>query len=244
MLKESEKEFSVTSLIDSRTGELLVKGIREGNVGITRDAIGDIRYSFLSDTLCGTELESARDIVKELSAVLFFISKQAGLNSRIALQTARDYIEDAKKISARDDFRLLINSEFLSYAGKIGEIIPGRNCSEIVNEAMSYIEQHLYESVTTKAIAQHLHLSVCNICRMFKEQTGITITTYTNRRRIEHAAYLLTSTPLSMNEISKQSGFSSCNYFKKAFRRVKGMSPKEYRTSVNKETALSSEPAV
>lgn len=49
------------------------------------------------------------------------------------------------------------------------------------------------------------------------------------QRRVRHAATLLTSTQLSITQVAFESGFADLSHFSRAFKRIAGTSPKEYR---------------
>lgn len=62
-----------------------------------------------------------------------------------------------------------------------------------------------------------------------KNITGMGIVGYVNKMRIEKSVHLLTTTSLSITEISERVGFSSLHYFSEVFKSIKGESPSAYR---------------
>jgi two-component system response regulator YesN len=57
---------------------------------------------------------------------------------------------------------------------------------------------------------------------------GITLVTYLNRYRVDHAKALLKNGDMNLTEIALETGFSSSAYFSRVFRQETGMSPSEY----------------
>ena len=78
-------------------------------------------------------------------------------------------------------------------------------------------------------IAAAVYISESHLSRTFKLKTGISIITYINNIRLEHARELLLNTSLSIEEIRYRTGFNSRNLFYKNFKNKFGVTPKKYR---------------
>ena len=98
-----------------------------------------------------------------------------------------------------------------------------------LRRVLDYIEQHLEEEVTVAGLANLAHLSEFHFTRMFTTTVGIPPHRYVSRRRLENAMAMLAAGRLPLSEIAHRSGFSSQASFNRAFRRVTGMTPGEYR---------------
>lgn len=64
---------------------------------------------------------------------------------------------------------------------------------------------------------------------MFKKETGMTLTNYVNKKRIEHAVYLLSSTDMQIQNIAQYCGIPDVNYFTKIFKKVMNKTPSEFK---------------
>ena len=98
-----------------------------------------------------------------------------------------------------------------------------------VNRIIEYINTHFYEDITTRQLADAVHLSQSHFCHIFKEITDKSAKEYLINVRIGHATVLLQNTDMNMTEIAFACGFFDANYFSRAFRKVKGMNPTEYK---------------
>ena len=72
-------------------------------------------------------------------------------------------------------------------------------------------------------------MSPSYLSRQFKSKVGINITRFITERRIQAAQRLLITSDLDISEIADQLGFKSANYFYTVFKKIHGMSPREYR---------------
>jgi AraC-like DNA-binding protein len=98
-----------------------------------------------------------------------------------------------------------------------------------IGEVISLIETRYAEVLTLSQLARTAHLSVSHLLRVFKEAMGVSPIEYLIRVRMNKARELLAGTDLSMTEIGFRIGFLDSNYFARQFKKVTGISPREYR---------------
>ncbi|KZE75860.1 hypothetical protein AV654_25695 [Paenibacillus elgii] len=99
------------------------------------------------------------------------------------------------------------------------------------NQILQYIEEHLAEPLTPKALAEAFHYSPNYFCRYFKNLFQVTPIEYINKVRIERAKWLLTHSNQSIEKIASQIGLERF-YFSNLFKRSTTLSPSEYRLAV------------
>ena len=63
-------------------------------------------------------------------------------------------------------------------------------------------------------------------------ETGMTLTDYVNRQRVEHGIFLLNATDMQIQTIAQYCGIPDVNYFTKTFKKFIGKTPKEYRQNI------------
>ena len=96
-------------------------------------------------------------------------------------------------------------------------------------EVFSYVRKNCHEPLSLRQLARLAHMTPSYFCRFFKAQTGSTLTEYLLRLRIDLAMDFLSNSAMSVTDIAYASGFSSHSYFDRVFKRLKGMTPLEYR---------------
>ena len=98
-----------------------------------------------------------------------------------------------------------------------------------LQQAISYINEHLTENLSLKDIANVVGMSPFYFTNLFKQSTGMTAYQYVIYRRIERAKQLLCKQGLSIAEVSEQVGFESQSHFSNVFRKHTSKTPKMYR---------------
>lgn len=105
----------------------------------------------------------------------------------------------------------------------------GRN--GIAKQVMDYIMANYQRSdLTIEQISDALNVSQSYMCRTFKKSNGLTVKHYITIHRITVAAGMLLGTRCSVSDIAEQTGFSTAQAFRKAFREYYHMSPTQYKS--------------
>jgi AraC-like DNA-binding protein len=73
-----------------------------------------------------------------------------------------------------------------------------------------------------------------HFCTLFRATTGVKFTEYVARSRVEDARELLCDRRFRMCDVAYESGFQSLTAFHRAFQRILGQSPTEYRKGLSK----------
>lgn len=98
----------------------------------------------------------------------------------------------------------------------------------LVERLTSYIVRN-YGNVTRKDIERDLHYNDEYLNRLLKKACGMTISRYAAEIRLDRAKQLLSTTSLTIGEITDLLDFSSENYFYHFFKKEEGISPSRYR---------------
>ncbi|MDJ0620343.1 MAG: AraC family transcriptional regulator [Calothrix sp. MO_192.B10] len=98
-----------------------------------------------------------------------------------------------------------------------------------LKEIKDYIEENLAETLTIADLAALVPMSEFHFARTFKTLVGEPPHRYILQRRIEQAKVLLKVTRLSAAEIAYQVGFSTPSHFTAQFRKLLGVTPKQFR---------------
>jgi AraC-like DNA-binding protein/ligand-binding sensor protein len=108
----------------------------------------------------------------------------------------------------------------------------------MVASAKEFVHSHVEESVTLAQVAHHVHVSPFYFCKLFKKATGMTLTEYVARVRVEKAKTLLVDPSLRVSEVVYAAGFGSIPRFNSVFKRYVGMPPTQYRATLRSPLAM------
>ncbi|MDD2233257.1 MAG: helix-turn-helix domain-containing protein [Sphaerochaetaceae bacterium] len=204
----------------------------------------------LMDAVANRDLETAQAAAeKEIWLFSHYHSEQSGmlrmrmqemvtLFSRAALRSHADEAQVwtlCQKLYSSLAFQRPIEGQIswiktalAQFVGLISDESRGEYSAD-VEKAIRYANGNYRRSVSLAEVSEKVGLSLNYFCRIFRAETGQTWVEYLNRTRVEKACNLLSGTKYEMSKIGEASGFGSQITFCKVFRRIKGMSPSEFR---------------
>lgn len=109
----------------------------------------------------------------------------------------------------------------------------GERIAPQIIAALQYINNHYREDISIEQIADAAHMSKYYFCRKFHETTGATALEYLNNVRLTKVHNQLLHTQLTIEEIARETGYTSALNLTRAFKKVYGSSPREFRKCNN-----------
>ena len=103
----------------------------------------------------------------------------------------------------------------------------------LVQKAREYIAKNRTETLSLAEVAKASGASVFHFCKVFKKTTGLTFTDYLARVRLEDAKAELLNPSRRISEIAYDVGFQSLTQFNRAFKRIFGQSPTQFRLALD-----------
>lgn len=152
---------------------------------------------------------------------------------REALRTLLENMESSLKSSsfgskAMADTLLI---QLIIHINRISAAAPGsavQTSDSKIENALSYINEHLSEELTVEKLAEKVYLSKYHFMRLFKESTGSTVHAYIRQKRLLYAARLIRE-GVNANKAAEDAGFSDYSTFHRAFKESFSISPGELK---------------
>ncbi|MBO5460807.1 MAG: response regulator [Ruminococcus sp.] len=171
-------------------------------------------------------------------------AEKAGLHTLTIILSGYDefkYAQQALRYGAKDyllkptraaDILKRLNELADEYFGKEERNVSVNSQEQthhFVSEAQEYIAEHYTENLVLADVAEKLGISGGYLSTLFNQELKCGFVDYLNQVRIERACCYLEQNYLKTYEIAYKVGFRDEKYFSRVFKKVKGMSPKEYR---------------
>lgn len=169
---------------------------------------------FLAKEILPDYADTIRNTLEQVSSMLFnyySVTIHASIGSAVfsPLQTAASF-KEAKQ--------LFYNNEMQSSNYK----------HHIVANVKKYIKEHIEEKLTLNKVAKIFNISPNYLSVLFSKHNDIGFSDYINQSKIEAAKTMMTDGNYKIYEISDKLGFESAFYFSRVFKKVTGMSPRDY----------------
>ena len=98
----------------------------------------------------------------------------------------------------------------------------------LISSVQKYIGENYSKPITLSQMSEYFSVSEEHLSRKFKQKTGICISEFINYQRISYAADILKNEHISVTEVAERCGFNDSNYFSTVFKKVMGISPKQF----------------
>ena len=100
----------------------------------------------------------------------------------------------------------------------------------VVDHIARYAKEHLTEELTVQALSKRFCLSKAALYKAFSQELGTTVNEFVTSVRMERARELLLTTDWLVIEVAEAVGITNYTYFCKLFKKLHGVSPKNWRT--------------
>lgn len=105
------------------------------------------------------------------------------------------------------------------------------NKSTFISEIDRYIEEHLADNISVDDICKTFRIGRTKLYQLSMNYLGCGLAEYIRKQRISHSQRMLKETDLPITDIAFASGFSDYNHFSRIFRKITGLSARQYRNS-------------
>ena len=107
-----------------------------------------------------------------------------------------------------------------------------KNTLEIFKRVVDYMENNLSEHLSIEQICYENMIGRTQLQKIFNEECGYSVIEYFSKMKIESAKHLIRNGKMNFTQISEQLGYTSIHYFSRQFKKVSGMTPSEYASSI------------
>ena len=188
-------------------------------------------YRFLNEselTRMPDRLRDLKDLGITLNSLLRKAAEDAGVHPYYIDSFSNRNVTGLEQCTSRAQVDSFYRELITGYCGLVKEY--GLNhYSRPVQDAIILIQTDMTADVSLAAIADKLDLNHSYLSTLFRKETGQSISGYVLERRIQRAQHLLSTTPLSIQDIAWEVGIPDANYFARLFRRETGHTPRSYR---------------
>ena len=112
------------------------------------------------------------------------------------------------------------------------------SAQKLVSSIKDYVHSHLSSNLTLAALSDVVNYNSAYVSRVFKQTSGINLSSYITTCRVNAAKELLQTTQDSISIIAEKVGFDTSQYFSMVFQKQVGLSPSKFREVSNLDTPL------
>ena len=206
--------------------ERLVNAVRTGNAESMHAQLSEVyQVNVLSRNISPSMMHF---LVNDLQCAVF--KALHSLNDRVEIEEEEIY-RQLEQLNRENDILLRFNhiNSMFKYICDMVKAVNKESSSRQLEEIEQYICDHYMDSdMGLTKISDDFGYASTYFSKLFKELFGENFATYRERMRIEQVCSLLKK-GLTVEKIAEQTGYNSVYVMRTAFKRIKGMTPNEFR---------------
>ena len=166
----------------------------------------------------------AKQLYYSLRGILITAARE--ISNDVVINSPVNYKAD---ISVTENFDI-ITDQMIDFCEKVQNSHRSKN-ADLKNSIIEYINNNYSDvNLYARELSELFNVSEKYMYNLVKERTGMSLSNYVEKVRLEKAIEKMTNTDLSIATIATSCGFVSQNTFYKAFKRVYAVSPSTWRT--------------
>lgn len=122
--------------------------------------------------------------------------------------------------------------ELIDSVGNMPKEDTAGSIREVVKESVAYIDSRFYEELSLASLSGRFGVESSYYSRIFRQETGKNLMLYIAEKRMEKAKEYMRDFEINLTEVAFMVGYDDYTYFNRVFRKMEGMSPREYRKSI------------
>lgn len=204
--------------------------VRQGNLNYQEALKNSMMSSDGVDVSTRDPLRSASVSAIVFTTLVCRAAIEGGLNPDDAYSLGDTYIQNALDAHNVGELSNLCINMYDDFVHRVHKRKSAAAYTPPIRRCCDFIEMNVNRNIKAQELADLVGYTVPYFTRLFRKETGVGISDYVKKVRIERAKVLLDTSESSIQEISDSLGFTSRNYFTYSFRDVTGMTPVEYRS--------------
>jgi AraC-like DNA-binding protein len=207
--------------------ERLMNNTKAGNIGEVRNILKLIYKENIENRVLSPDM--LRSFINDIHCSILKTLNQIDLNEN---ESKKILMEKANNLSSYESFNdayNIIEDIFISICSRIDNLKKSHKTDLIINIKEFIKDQHQDLLLNRYSVASHFRMTEEYLSSFFKEQTGVYFSDFLEAVRMNRASELLSEQDMPINNIAKAVGYSSVKAFSRAFKRVNGVSPSDYR---------------
>ncbi|HEX2946174.1 MAG TPA: response regulator [Clostridia bacterium] len=188
---------------------------------------GEVDKTFASlSGLSSFNVNYLHEFFHDFMQMIYAVLKQKDLPAHLMLSHGERLNEDELALTSIDSLEEMVLRIGNTVFDSIQE--ADKSCS-IIDKIKLYISQNMGYDLTRDSIAKQFYLNPDYLTRIFKKETGLSISDYLIRERVNIAKQLLVNTDMPVKDIVSRVGYTNFSYFSQIFRENTGLNPLTYR---------------
>lgn len=171
--------------------------------------------------------------VNEFESIAFMFMQKSGYDTNLLMQ--KDYKNLYNQAKASIDQAMKLFIYLIKKEQDVRKPEMEVDNKSIVEKLKQFIAKNIGEEITRTMLSEHVHLNRDYLNRLFKKETGKSLSEYIVEEKMKVAKELLVVTDMPVGDVGYWVGYSNFSYFSSYFKKITGYSAVAYRQEFRKD---------
>ena len=208
--------------------ELIIK-LKNGDIIGAKALLNELLGHILFNT--GGEIEIIKARTLELCTLLSRAAVEGGGGLDEIFGMNYKFMTQLSKINNIEDLSYWLQKILERFGNSVFKRVDSKN-GDIIKQAVNFINNNYMKAINLDDVAKYVHLNAAYFSSIFKKETEMGFSDYLNKVRIEESKVLLKNGQYSILEVAIMCGFDDQSYFSKVFKKIAGLTPKQYKSKI------------
>jgi AraC-like DNA-binding protein/ligand-binding sensor protein len=207
---------------ERRLQRYIASGDKAGAQRALNEILGAIFFS------AGADFSVIKMRVTELLVLLSRAAIDGGAEPSRIFGLSRDFLTEIARFNNVDELSIWLSGILASFTSLVFAV-PETKHTDTIQKVMEYVNANYMKRISLNDISDHVSFSVSYLSRIFKEEKGLSLSSYINEVRIRNAKSMLLTSDIPLSSLTYCCGFDDQSYFSKVFKKLTGTTPGKYR---------------
>lgn len=217
--------YDIGRKIFDKQDEIIQKVILGDKTG-AREILNEFLGSIFFESGMNFEILKVRII--ELVVIISRAAIETGVEAKELLGLNYSYLTDLNKVTDIEELLYKLTEILENFINKVSTTKEKKSKTK-VHRMREYINQNFTKEVTASNVAKSAGLSMSRALHLFKEETGMSLSNFITKLRIDYGKYLLLNTDVNIAHLANEIGFYDQSHFTKYFKKFERITPSRFR---------------
>jgi len=211
--------------------EEIIQKVKLGDKTGAREILNEFLGTIFFESGMNFEIIKVRII--ELVVIISRTAIEAGVDAKDLMGLNYSNFTELNKATDLDELLFKLNDILTNFINRLSAIKEKKKKIKI-RKIIEYIDQNFTRKLTSEEISRFSGLSTSRCLHLFKEETGMSLSEYVKKLRVEYGKYLILNTNISLADCAIEAGFFDQSHFTKTFKQVEKIPPSQFRRKYKK----------
>ncbi len=204
----------------------IIQKVKLGDKTGAREILNEFLGSIFFES--GMNFEMLKVRIIELIVIIFRAAIEAGVEAKELLGLNYSYLTELNKVTDTEELLVKLTEILENFIQKVS-LIKEKKKKIKIQKMCDYIDQNFSGKISAREVAKSAGLSVSRALHLFKEETGMSLSQYINKLRIDYGKYLLLNTDVNLADLANEVGYYDQSHFTKNFKKIERITPSYFR---------------